>query len=121
MQRPEEANFVAAEVPFVGQQQLDRSASGLKDCAVARFLIRAQQRSQFTGNRERDDEVLHWKQLVALPGKPLVRLLLLTVGAMSIAAGPSEEVLSVAAFASVSDRSKLTGSTSSDQTNDLTM
>ena len=87
VKHPEEAGKIAPDMFVIGSELFDGSGRGFEESRVGEPLVASDKAAQAFGNREGEHEVMAGKLPVYLAFEPLPGFVMLTGGAMAIAAG----------------------------------
>ena len=93
VQDAEEPGAIAADVPGIDGEGLDRPRRGSKQRPIADLLVATQEGAQGLWHGEGDHEVRAGELTGLVPRQPRLALALLAAGAVSVAAGAMHDVL----------------------------
>ncbi|GAA5509231.1 hypothetical protein Rcae01_04730 [Novipirellula caenicola] len=118
VQDAEEAELAPGERTHGTRHVTNRVTTAVEDGGVAFATMAAQQRTQFLGNRKSDQEVMHRQQSFRLLGEPTLRLVLLAVGAVTIATRATDEVFRLTLLAFDQDTAQRASAAAGDRIQD---
>ena len=99
MQDAEKARQVRADEFFVPDQFFNGGRRGCKHGCIARTLMASDKMTDIIGNGECNHKMVNWQLLMDPFFKPLPGFVMLTVGAVSIAAAAENQVFLATVFA----------------------